>query len=123
MPLHSNHALVKAHVAVTISLCKKSDLLRFQTGNVNERIDHRGRLLGGAGTKINDVAIRGVISQDRSPRKRSEKQRFLLVRHGHGDDCGGASDIANNGEHIIVFDQLPHIGSRSRRFIPVIQRY
>ena len=40
MPLKGDHSHGKADVNITISLSEKGDLLRFQSGDVDQRIDH-----------------------------------------------------------------------------------
>src|SRR5580693_1516285 len=103
-----------ADVNITISLSEKGDLLRFQSGDVDQRIDHFCRLFSVACAEVNDVVIRRMIAQDWTTRIRSEKQDPLIFGQRNGDDgCRGA-DIADDGEHVIFFNQLQHIGSCAR---------
>src|SRR5271157_2260547 len=101
------HSKGEAIITVTISLSEKSDLLRVQSGDVDERVEHCRHLFGVARTEIYDVAIRRIVTQDRAARERCEKQSFKLVDQRNGDDCCRGADIADDGKNMILFDQLP----------------
>src|SRR5258705_10637066 len=108
MTLQGNYSKGEAAVTVTISLSEKGDLLRLQSSGVDESVEQRCRLLGVPGAVIDDVAVRRIVSQDRTAREGSKKQGLIFVGQWHGDDCIGGADVAYDGDNVILFDQLPH---------------
>src|SRR5580700_1562565 len=122
MTLQGRHSQGKAGIAVTISLSEKSDLLWSQSSQVNERVEHRCRLLGVACAEIDYVAIRRIVAQDRTARERGEKQDFLFVDQRNRDGCCRGADIADDRKYMILFNQLPHIGPGASWFEPIIER-
>src|ERR1700738_298518 len=115
------HSQDEAGITVTVSLSEKGDLLRLQSSDFDERVDHCCRLLGVACAVINDVAVWRIIAQDRTAREWSEKQRFLFVGQRNGDNCRRGPDIADDRENIVLFNQLPHIGRGAGWFVSIIE--
>ena len=86
------------------------------------RVDHRVCFLGVSSTEINDITVRRIIAQDRSASERSEKERLFFVGQRNGNDGCRSTDIADDGENIVFFNQLPHIGRGASRFVAIIER-
>src|ERR1700759_2096509 len=122
MALQGSYSQQKANILVIISLSEEGDLLRLQATYVDERIDHCCGLFGVASTEINDVAVRRVIAQDWTARERGKKQGLLIVGNWNGHDCCWSAGIANDGQNLILFNQLPHVGRCPGWFVSVIER-
>src|ERR1700678_2855197 len=89
MPFQESHS---HGIGGIILLREKGNLTRFQSSDVNQRIDSCLRFLVVASPEIDDVAVGWGIAQDRSARKGSEEQRFFFSgqRNRH-DSCRGAT--------------------------------
>src|SRR5580700_970597 len=101
MTLQGNHSKGEAAITVTISLSEKGDLLRLQSSDIDERVEHSCRLFGVSGAVIDDVAVRRIISQDRTAREGSKKQGLVFVGQWHGDERIGGADVADDGDNVI----------------------
>src|SRR5260370_17851369 len=107
MPQQGSHYQDEAGIPVTVSLSDKGDLLRLQSSDVDERVDHCCRLLGVAFAVINAVAVWRIIAQDRTAREWSEKQRFLFVGQRNGGNSRSGPGVAPHFLTIVLFHQLP----------------